>query len=423
MKILVIGSGGREHALAWKLSRSPRSPQILCAPGNPGISRVAECVPIRADDLEGLVGLAKDRGIDLTVVGPEIPLALGIVDRFESDGLRIFGPGKDAARIESSKAFAKRFMTDHGIPTARAETFSDARSAAAYARKQAVPLVIKADGLAAGKGVVVAETLADAEQAIEQMMTRRVFGSAGERVVVEEFLSGEEATMLAFCDGTDVALMPASQDHKRIEDGDRGANTGGMGAYAPAPVVSPAIRERVLREIILPTLRGLCREGCRYRGTLYVGLMIGEGGPKVLEFNCRFGDPEAQVVLPLLDSDLVDVLLAVVDGRLGRQPIHWKAMSALCVVLASNGYPGPYRKGDTIKGLEEVDRIPDVFLFHAGTALREGKVVTSGGRVLGMTALGCDLAEARERAYEAIGRIYFDQMKYRRDIGAKALKR
>ncbi len=423
MNILVVGGGGREHALAWRLSNSRRRRRILCAPGNPGISSVAECLPIQPDDLEGLLSVAKERQVDLTVVGPELPLSMGIVDRFQAEGLEIFGPSQGAARIESSKAFAKQFMVEHGIPTAQAESFSDPAAAIRYVRSRSGPIVVKADGLAAGKGVVIAQTQSEAEQSIEQMMKRRVFGAAGERIVIEEFLVGEEATLLAFCAGTDAVLMPASQDHKRIGDGDRGANTGGMGAYAPAPVVSDEIRERVLREVIQPTLQGLSRAGSPYRGVLYIGLMIGPEGPKVLEYNCRFGDPEAQVILPLLENDLADLLLDAAQGRLDPKAVRWRPMAALCVVLAASGYPGPYRKGDPIRGLEKLDPMPGVFVFHAGTAMERGGIVTAGGRVLGVTALEKNLTEARDLAYQAVDRIRFDGMQFRRDIGGRALDR
>ena len=421
MKILVIGGGGREHALVWKLSQSPKVKEIYCAPGNAGIANLAECIEIRPDNLTGFLNFAKSHKIDLTVVGPELPLALGVVDEFQRAGLRIFGPTKAAAMIESSKIYAKQFMKTYHIPTAKAHSFDSIEKALGYARQQELPLVIKADGLAAGKGVMIAHTLAQAEESIGQMMHSRVFGSAGEKIVIEAFLTGEEATILAFTDGRGVSLLPASQDHKRLGDGDQGANTGGMGAYAPAPVVTPEIQGQVLRHIVKPTLHGLAEEGCPYKGVLYFGLMICKEGPRVLEFNCRFGDPEAQVVLPLLDSDLVDILEAVIDERLDQVTIRLKALAAICVVLASSGYPEESPQGFPVKGLKLAQKLKDVLLFHAGTALRNDRVVTHGGRVLGVTALGADLRSARDRAYKAIAKIDFEGMQYRKDIAARAL--
>ena len=421
MKIFVIGGGGREHALVWKLSQSPKVKQLYCAPGNPGIARIAQCVEIRPDDLAGLYSFAQSHKIDLTVVGPELPLTLGVVDNFQQADLRIFGPTKAAAMIEASKVYAKQFMKTYHIPTAKAQSFDTIKKALAYTRQQQFPLVIKADGLAAGKGVIIARTLDEAEAAIRQIMESKVFGSAGERIVVEEFLEGEEATVLVFTDGHGINLMPSSQDHKRLENGDQGANTGGMGAYAPAPVVTSVIQDQVLRRIVKPTLQGLSKEGSPYKGILYVGLMICQDGPRVLEFNCRLGDPEAQVVLPLLDSDLVDVLEAVIDERLDRANIRWKTASAICVVLASAGYPGELKIGLPISGLDQAGQLEQVFVFHAGTALRRKRVVTDGGRVLGVTAWGSGLQSARDRAYEAVGKVRFDGMQYRRDIGARGL--
>jgi phosphoribosylamine--glycine ligase len=422
MKILVIGGGGREHALVWKLLQSPKVKQLYCAPGNPGIARIAQCVEIRPDDLSGLLSFAQSQKIDLTVVGPELPLTLGVVDQFQQTGLRIFGPTKASALIEASKVYAKQFMKTYQIPTAKAQAFDSFKKALSYIRQQQFPLVIKADGLAAGKGVVVAQTLGEAETAIHRIMESKVFGSAGDRIVVEEFLVGEEATILVFTDGHGVGLMPASQDHKRLKDQDQGENTGGMGAYAPAPVVTPAIEDQVLRRIVKPTLEGLSKEGSPYKGILYFGLMICQDGPKVLEFNCRLGDPEAQVVLPLLDSDLVDVLDAVIDERLDRVGIRWKTAAAICVVLASSGYPGEPQTGIPVDGLDQAEQLEQVLVFHAGTALRRKQVVTNGGRVLGITALGSDLRSARDRAYEAVNKIRFDGMQYRQDIGARAIK-
>ncbi len=421
MKVLVIGGGGREHALVWKLSQSPKVKQLYCAPGNPGIAGLAQCVEIRPDDLSGLLSFAQSHKIDLTVVGPELPLTLGVVDRFQQAGLRIFGPTKAASMIEASKVYAKQFMKTYQIPTAKAQSFDSIEKALAYAQQQQFPLVIKAEGLAAGKGVVIAQTMGEAETAIHRIMESKVFGSAGDRIVIEEFLAGEEATVLVFTDGHGIGLMPASQDHKRLKDQDQGENTGGMGAYAPAPVVTPEIQDQVLRRIVKPTLQGLSKEGSPYKGILYVGLMICQDGPKVLEFNCRFGDPEAQVVLPLLDSDLVDVIEAVIESRLDRLSVRWKAASAICVVLASAGYPGEPKTGISISGLDQAGQFEQVFVFHAGTALRRKKVVTNGGRVLGITALGSDLRSARDRMYQAVDKVHFEGMQYRRDIGAKAL--
>jgi phosphoribosylamine--glycine ligase len=422
MKVLVIGGGGREHALVWKLSQSPKVKQLYCAPGNPGIAGIAQCVEIRPDDLSGLLSFAQTHKIDLTIVGPELPLTLGVVDQFQQSGLRVFGPTKAASMIEASKVYAKQFMMTYQIPTAKAQSFDSVEKAIAYAQQQQFPLVIKAEGLAAGKGVVIAQTLAEANTAIHRIMRSKVFGSAGDRIVIEEFLMGVEATVLIFTDGHGISLMPTSQDHKRLKDQDQGENTGGMGAYAPAPVVTPEIQDQVLRRIVKPTLQGLSKEGSPYKGILYVGLMICQDGPKVLEFNCRFGDPEAQVVLPLLDSDLVDVVEAVIEDRLDRLNVRWKTASAICVVLASAGYPGEPKTGIPIDGLDQAGQIEQVFVFHAGTALRRRKVVTNGGRVIGVTALGPDLRSARDRVYQAVDKIQFQGMQYRKDIGARAIK-
>lgn len=384
---------------------------------------MAECVELQADDLVGLLSFAQSHQVDLTVVGPEQPLSLGLVDRFQAAGLRVFGPTKAAAMIESSKVYAKRFMEDHGVPTAVARSFDSVGEAVGYAKNQTFPLVIKADGLASGKGVIIAQAFDQAEEAIYQMMRDKVFGRAGERVVVEEFLKGEEATVLAFTDGQEVCLMPAAQDHKRLMDGDQGPNTGGMGAYAPAPVVTPGVQKQVLHRIIKPTLAGLAQEGSPYKGVLYCGLMICADGPRVLEFNCRFGDPEAQAVLPLLDCDFVDLLEAAIEGRLNKMDVRWKPQSTVCVVMASKGYPGECPKGLPIEGLEKAQRLENVLVFHAGTALQNGRTVTHGGRVLGITAFGSDLFKARERAYEAVRLIHFEGMQYRTDIGARAISR
>ncbi len=421
MKVLVIGGGGREHALVWKLLQSPKVKQLYCAPGNPGIAKIAQCVEIRPDNLTGLLTFAQSHKIDLTVVGPELPLTLGVVDKFQQAGLRIFGPIKAAAMVEASKVYAKQFMKTYQIPTAKAQSFDSLKKALDHIQQLQFPLVIKADGLAAGKGVIIVQTLDEAQKTVHKIMESKVFGTAGERIIIEEFLVGEEATVLVFTDGHGISLMPASQDHKRLKDQDQGENTGGMGAYAPTPVVTPEIQDQVLRRIVKPTLQGLSTEGSPYKGILYVGLMICQDGPKVLEFNCRLGDPEAQVVLPLLDSDLVDIMEAVIDDRLDRLTVRWKAVSAICVVLASAGYPGKPKTGIPISGLDQAEQLKQVFVFHAGTALHRKKVVTEGGRVLGITALGSDLRSARVRAYEAVNKIHFQGMQYRKDIGARAL--
>jgi phosphoribosylamine--glycine ligase len=421
MKVLVVGGGGREHALAWKLRQSPLVRQLFCAPGNGGIAAVAECVPIAADDVHALLAFAREHAIDLTVVGPEAPLSAGIVDLFERHGLRVFGASRAAAEIEGSKAFAKELMRRHGIPTADCRTFTDAAAALAWVRAAGAPLVVKADGLAAGKGVVICRSVAEAEQAVREIMERRVFGAAGDRVLVEEFLEGEEASFLAFTDGRSVVAMPASQDHKAVFDGDRGPNTGGMGAYSPAPVVTPALAEEVMRTVMLPTVRAMAEEGRPYRGVLYAGLMITKAGIRVLEYNARFGDPEAQPVLMRMKSDLVPVLAACIDGRLERQSVEWHDDAAVCVVLASGGYPGAYPTGLPISGLEEAGREEGVVVFHAGTAARDGRIVTTGGRVLGVTARGATIREAVDRGYRAVSRISFDGMHYRKDIAHRAL--
>ncbi|MGO0123323.1 phosphoribosylamine--glycine ligase [Desulfothermobacter acidiphilus] len=422
MRVLVVGGGGREHALVWKLAQSPRVERLFCAPGNAGIEMLATCVPIRATDMEGLLELVRREKIDLTVVGPEGPLAAGIVDRWESEGLKIFGPERRAAALEASKVFAKEFLQRHGIPTARAAVFSAPDAARAYVRSLGAPCVVKADGLAAGKGVVVAATVAEAERAIEDMMVRRVFGAAGEKVLIEEKLEGEEASVIALTDGRSVLPLLPAQDHKAVYDGDQGPNTGGMGAYAPAPVVGESTLQRVCQEILEPVVRGLAAEGVVYRGALYAGLMLTKDGPKVLEFNVRFGDPETQPLLYLLQSDLLPALEATREGRLDEVELSWHPGAALCVVLAAAGYPGAARLGDEIQGLEELAAEEEVMVFHAGTKREDGRWLTAGGRVLNVTARGRNLLEARERAYQAVKRLSFAGMHYRRDIGLKALK-
>ncbi len=422
MRVLVIGGGGREHALVWKLAASPRVEKIYCAPGNPGIGGLAECVDIDVTDNTALVTFAWERKIDLTVVGPEAPLANGVVDVFAAHGLKIFGPTQAAARIEGSKAFAKDLMRKYGIPTAGYGVFTDPAAAKAYIKEQGAPIVVKADGLAAGKGVVVAMTEGDALAAVDMIMTDAVFGTAGAQVVVEEFMQGEEASLLAFTDGKTVVPMVSAQDHKRVFDDDRGPNTGGMGAYAPAPVVTPAVLERVMKEILQPAVDAMRAEGCPYVGCLYAGLMITAAGPKVVEFNARFGDPETQVVLPLLDSDLPTVLEACVDGTLDKTAVDWKDEAAVCVVMAAGGYPGEYCKGEAISGLEGAASAGAV-VFHAGTALKGGRIVTNGGRVLGVTAMDKDVLRAIKKAYDAVDSIGFAGAHWRRDIARRVIDR
>jgi len=422
VKALVVGGGGREHVLVWKVLSSPHVDQVLAAPGNAGIGEVAECAEVEAEDVDGLLRLAEDEKVDLTIVGPEAPLALGIVDRFREAGLKIFGPTKEAAKIESSKVFAKELMAKYGIPTARFEVFDDPNRARDYIRKAGTPIVVKADGLAAGKGSIVCRTLDEAYGAVERIMEEKEFGDAGNLIVVEEMLVGEEASILAITDGEAIKPLLPSQDHKPVYDGDRGPNTGGMGAYAPAPVVTEEVARTVMEGILRPAVEGMAKEGTEYRGVLYAGLMITQEGPKVLEFNCRFGDPESQAVLPLFEGDLVEVLEATIEGRLEEAEVRNSQGAAVCVVLASGGYPGKYEKGKVIEGLDELQDMEDVLVFHAGTAKRDGKLVTNGGRVLGVTALGPDIPRAIERAYEAVAKVHFEGMHYRRDIGRKALR-
>jgi phosphoribosylamine--glycine ligase len=419
MKILVIGSGGREHALVWKLSQSPRVTSILCAPGNAGTAQLAVNHAAAATDLEGLVALAQNEKIDLTIVGPDDPLAAGIVDRFRAAGLRVFGPTASAARLEASKSFAKDFMVRHGIPTAGSATFTDAQAALAHCASSCYPLVVKADGLALGKGVVIALTREEAEKAVRDAMIEKVFGSAGDTLVIEEFLTGPECSIHALVDGTSYSLFPDAKDHKRALDGDQGLNTGGMGTISPSCEVDTAMQARIRTEVLDPFLRGLKADGLEFSGMLFPGLMMTPEGPKVLEFNCRFGDPETQSLMRRLKSDLLDLIEATVDGKLSSVTPDWDERAAVCIVLASGGYPGPIEKGKEITGFEEaVASDPDVVVFHAGTALKDGKVVTSGGRVLGVTALGATLEEARAKAYAAADLIRFEGKQLRRDIGA-----
>ncbi|MBL0389241.1 phosphoribosylamine--glycine ligase [Tumebacillus sp. ITR2] len=420
MKVLVVGAGGREHAILWKLAQSPQQPKLYCAPGNPGTETWATSVAIGTEDVAALADFAEREGIDLTIIGPEAPLLAGIVDEFEARGLRVFGPRRAAALIEGSKAFAKAVMERRGVPTAKYRDFTDADAARAYVREQGAPIVIKADGLAAGKGVIVAMTLEEAESALDTIMRENAFGDAGHKVVVEEFLTGQEATVMAFVSGETVRLMVPAQDHKPAYDGDKGPNTGGMGTYAPVPVVTPELLEEVERTIIRPVVDGLASEGTPYKGVLYTGLMLTAQGPKVIEFNARFGDPETQVVLPLLESDLLDVFASVVDGTLHLQEISWSEKAAVCVILAAEGYPASYRKGDVISGLESGDE--NSVIFHAGTKRTESGIVTNGGRVLGISGFGADLRSAQQNAYEAVNRVSFAGAHYRRDIADKALQ-
>jgi phosphoribosylamine---glycine ligase len=423
MKVLVIGGGGREHALVWKISQSPRVKKIYCAPGNAGIAQLAQCLSISAEDVKGLTAWAEKERVDLTVVGPEAPLTLGIVEAFKEKGMRIFGPSQKAAEIEGSKALAKDLMKKYGIPTGDSQTFTDHESAVKYAKGKGAPVVVKADGLAAGKGVIICRSVDEALSALDLIMVQKAFGAAGGKVVVEEFLEGEEASFLAFTDGETVLPLPTSQDHKAIYDKDQGPNTGGMGAYSPAPVVNEKVHREVMEKVLIPTVRGMAKEGRKYQGVLYAGLMIKEEKTKVLEYNARFGDPEAQPLLMRMKSDLVPVLEATIDGNLAQQKIEWEDRASVCVVIASGGYPGPYEKGKVISGLQEAAKVRDTFVFHAGTTFKEGKVVTNGGRVLGVTALGSGIQEAIQRAYEAVAKISWEGAYYRKDIGQKALQR
>ncbi len=423
MKILVIGSGGREHALVWKLVQNPGVKKVFCAPGNTGIAGIAECIDIKADDIDALLNFAKYEWIDLTVVGPEVPLTLGIVDVFEKEKLKIFGPDSSGAKLEGSKVFAKEFMRRYGIPTAEYKTFTSYLHAEEYVRLKGAPIVIKADGLAAGKGVFVAVSVDEAMKALKIIMKERAFGSAGDKVIVEQCLKGEEASFMALTDGKTIVPLATSQDHKRIYDNDEGQNTGGMGAYSPAPLITKKLETDIMQKIMIPVIQGMAKEGVTYRGILYAGLMVCDGKPYVLEFNCRFGDPEAQPVLMRLKSDLFDAMKAATEGRLKDITPSWKDDASVCVVLSSKGYPGSYEKDKIIKGLDAFRDRKDVVVFHAGTDTNDGEFVTSGGRVLGVTALGKNIKTAKDNAYKAIAKIHFDGMHYRRDIGDKAIKR
>jgi phosphoribosylamine--glycine ligase len=423
MRVLVVGGGGREHALVWKIAQSPKVSKVYCAPGNAGISEQATTVPIQANDLNRLMEFALKEKIDFTVVGPEDPLTRGIVDLFESKGLLIFGAARKAAEIEGSKAFAKEMMKKYHIPTAFYEIFDNRNEAVKYIRKYGAPIVVKADGLAAGKGVIICKTVEEAIQSVDKIMVEKIFGSAGNRVVVEEYLVGEEASYIAFTDGKTILPMASSQDHKPVLDGDQGPNTGGMGAYSPAPVVTDEVHEKIIEKVLRPVIYGMGEEGRPYRGVLYAGLMIDDGHPKVLEFNARFGDPETQPVLMRMKGDIVPILEACMKGTLSQHKIEWDNRASVCVVMASKGYPGDYEKGKIIEGLKEVSRMERVFVFHAGTILKDGQVMTNGGRVLGVTGLGEDIPRAIEKAYQAVKRISWDGVHYRTDIGQKALCR
>ncbi len=422
MNILIIGSGGREHALAWKIKQSPLVQEIYCAPGNGGMSEVAQCFDIKVADRDYLLKFAKDKKVDLTVIGPEVPLADGIVDDFVKNGLKVFGPSKAAAQLEGSKVFSKEFMHKHNIPTAPFQTFGDIMEAKGFLEKVTFPLVIKADGLAAGKGVIICANLEEGQQALDQIMGQKVFQEAGNKVVIEECLQGEEVSILAVSDGNDFIMLDSSQDHKRIFDDDLGPNTGGMGAYSPAPIITDVLRQHIEQSIIDPTIKGMKQEGMPFKGVLYAGLMITSQGPMVLEYNVRFGDPEVQAILPRMKNDIVDIMLASCDGRIKKIKPLWDQRACVCVVMSSGGYPGEYETGMEITGLEQIDeKEVNTIVFHAGTKKEENKIVTSGGRVLGVTSLAHGLDKAVERAYENVEKIKFDHCFFRRDIGAKAL--
>ncbi|MDD5129809.1 MAG: phosphoribosylamine--glycine ligase [Candidatus Omnitrophica bacterium] len=431
MRILVIGSGGREHALAWKIKQSKLCDKLFCAPGNGGIEQIAECIDIKADDVAGLLDFARKEKIDLTVVGPEKALALGIVDEFTKAGLKIFGPNKKAANLEASKVFSKELMAKYNVPTAKFKIFDSPDAAKKYIEENGAPCVVKADGLAAGKGVVVAKTVDEAKTAVTSMMQDKIFGDAAKKIIIEDCLIGQEASILVITDSKAVLALASAQDHKRIFDDDRGANTGGMGAYSPAPIVTDLILKEVMDKIIFRTIDGLAKEGIDYRGVLYAGVMLTKDGPQALEFNVRFGDPETQAILPRLKSDLIEVMLAAGAGKLSKiGALEWDSRACVCVVCAAGGYPGNYAKGKVISGLEEAESIKDVVVFHAGTELRtindvgqrqEREYLTSGGRVLGVTGLGATIKEAINKTYQAVDKIKFEGMQYRKDIGKKAV--
>ncbi|MFC1674463.1 phosphoribosylamine--glycine ligase [Candidatus Omnitrophota bacterium] len=427
MRILVIGSGGREHALVWKIAQSKLADKIFCAPGNAGIAELAECVDIKADDIPRLLDFARREKIDLTVVGPEIPLTMGIVDEFTKRGLKIFGPNKKAAQLEGSKVFSKELMAKYKVPTAAFKIFDLPVEANDYIDKIGAPCVVKADGLAAGKGVVVAKTVDQAKQAVNSMMKDKIFGEAGNRVIIEECLEGEEASIIVLTDSREVIPLASSQDHKRVFDNDQGPNTGGMGAYSPAPVVNPGLFKEINEKVVDRTIDGLAKEGIEFRGVLYAGIMITKDGPKALEFNVRFGDPETQAILPRLKSDLLEAMLATSEAKLGKVVkaggLSWYEQACVCVVCASGGYPGRYEKGKGISGLDEVSKSREIAVFHSGTKSEDDKIVTAGGRVLGVTGLGASIKEAIDNTYQAVTKISFEGMHYRKDIGYKVLSR
>jgi len=422
MKILIIGSGGREHVLAWKIKQSSLVKELYCAPGNGGISEIAQCVKISANNIQGLIEFAQEKKIDLTVIGPEAPLAAGIVDDFENEGRKVFGPNRKAAHLEGSKIFAKEFMHECNIPTANFQKFDNIEKAKGFLRQAIFPLVVKADGLAAGKGVVICKDFIEAEKAVDEIMAQKIFKDAGLQIVVEECLEGEEVSILAISDGESYCLLDSSQDHKRIFDDDVGPNTGGMGAYSPAPILTDKLRKTIESRIIEPTIRGMQRIGSPFKGVLYAGLMITSEGPMVLEFNVRFGDPEAQAVLPRMNGDIVELMLASCEGWLDKVKLSWDKRSCVCVVISSGGYPGEYETGKEITGLKEASAKEDTFVFHAGTKKDVNKFVTSGGRVLGVTSLGGGIEGAIEKVYKAVDKIKFERCFFRRDIGSKAFK-
>ncbi len=423
MKVLVVGGGGREHALCWKIAQSPLVETLYCAPGNPGIAELAECVNIGADEIETLCEFAKAEAIDLTVVGPEVPLTMGIVDTFQAAGLEVFGPNRAAAQIEGSKGFSKNLMAKYNIPTADYQSFTEHADAVAYIKEKGAPIVVKADGLAAGKGVIVAMTEEQAIAALDDIMLDQVFGAAGASVVIEEFMDGEEASFFAFTDGKNILPLASSQDHKRVFDNDEGPNTGGMGAYSPAPVVTAELHDVIVETVVKPTIAGMAQEGCPYSGILYVGLMIKDGQPRVVEFNARFGDPEAQPLLMRMKSDIVPVLQACARGNLQQDSIEWHDKAAVCVVLASGGYPAAFEKGLPISGLDTAARIDDLMVFHAGTSFKDGEIVNNSGRVLGVTGLGATVKAAIDKAYAGVSVVTWQDVHYRKDIGARALNR
>lgn len=419
MKVLIVGGGGREHAIAWKLKQSPKVTKLYCAPGNGGIAEIAECVDIKANDIDGMVKFCSDNAIDLCMVAPDDPLAAGMVDAMEKAGIRAFGPHKNAAIIEASKSFSKELMKKYNIPTAKYEVFDKLEPAFEYIDSMECPIVVKADGLALGKGVIIAKTKEEAKEACREMLEDNLFGDAGKKIVIEEFMVGPEVSVLSFTDGSAVVPMVSAQDHKRVFDNDEGPNTGGMGTFSPSRLYTRELHDKCMETIYLPTIRAMANEGRKFKGVLYFGLMLTKDGPKVLEYNARFGDPETQVVLPRLKSDLLDIFEAVIDEKLDSCKIEWNDNAAVCVILASGGYPGKYPKGIEIKGLEEVKKLPDIAVFHAGTAREGDKIVTAGGRVLGVTAVEASLDLAIKKAYDAVKYVNFEGMHYRKDIGIK----